>query len=340
MASERRAAFLKILPLLAITVAVALAACSDSGPAPAIDAISPDSHPFGAAPASRIVVVQGSGFWQKLVPNAANANASTLENPRVTIADKTAVLVSFGELALTVIVPTELVDPGRYAVRVENPDGRAVEREQAYRIIGTPTSLQIVSAAEGGDGSLNQATVTVLVLDQGGFPIAMDVPLAATAIANSSGTIAGGGAFAIASGSSAGTIQVNDVRAEVVVVGLDGITPPVPVVPGTATFIPGPAARVRVLGATSATPDVTTTVRIEDANGNQAAVHPDYSGFPFYTGACSGNASVVPDPVVIAANAGASTVVVTCATTPSSARLGLTDGAAVLTSTSGLLVWQ
>lgn len=329
------------LSLFAISGAVVVvAACASGGPTPSITSVDPASHPFGAAPATRVVRIDGTGFAQRLIPDAGDPGGSTLQNPTVTIGGQIAALASFGEMSLTVRVPETLIDPSFYAVRVENPDGAHAAVEQGYRIVGTPTTLRVVSVTEQGDGSLNEVTMPVVVLDQGGAPIPMDVPLTGTAIANSSGTITGGGAFSIATGNTAGTLQVTDVRAETVFVTLDAVNPALAVEPGLATFIPGPAARVRVLAATSATPDVVTTVRIEDANGNVPAAHSDYSGTAFFTGACSANASVIPDPVIIPANAGSTTVTVTCATAPSSVRLGLSDGAGVLVSTSGLLVWQ
>jgi hypothetical protein len=144
-------------------------------------------------------------------------------------------------------------------------------------------------------------------------------------------------------GQTSKAIVVSDVIAETVTVSLLETTATgLAEVPGTATFIAGTAAQVRVVSTsevgTGADASVSVTIRVEDANGNATASHPAYAA-----DVTEADALTVLSPTSISIPDGVSSVTVTATETGNSVHtttinLVETSGT-VLAEVSGSVVW-
>ncbi|MBI5509378.1 MAG: hypothetical protein HY903_11560 [Deltaproteobacteria bacterium] len=149
------------------------------------------------------------------------------------------------------------------AVRFDAADG-AFQGEEVDRDFGgaTPgnvtwtypaTEVQVVAAAEAQPGTANSAGVTIQVTGAGGVPTTSHARYAAAVSAGGSASVAGA-PITIPPGASATTITVTDTVAEDVTVTLtETSSTSLAEVPGTVSFIAGPATRLTVAGFPSPT---------------------------------------------------------------------------------------
>jgi adhesin/invasin len=191
---------------------------------------------------------------------------------------------------------------------------------------GQATQVVVLNATEAAPGSANQVNVTIQVQDGVGNPITSHPAYTAIVLVNGSATVNGGITITIPDGTSSVTKQIDDAAAEVVTVTLVETSGTIYTeVAGTATFIPGPANRIRVVDTVEPYPSssnsVTVTVRCEDNFGNPQSSHPNYTA----TLTASGSGAIIGSPISIPNGVVSTTITVTNNGTNENVNVNLTE---------------
>lgn len=264
MASRR----LLLLPAVIASIAVA-AACGNPPGAPSIESITPAEERTDFAGGLVEVTITGSGFHQRIVPDTSDAASSKLARPSVFIGDL--VVSSYdGPSQIRAYVDVASLAPGLYDVVVRNPDGSTATSPIPFRVIGPPTQLLVGTGAEPAPGTSNSVTIAFTIADASGSAVPAGAAFDATVVLSTATAIAPA-PFTVAAGQSGGSFAVTWNRVGEVEVGLSLSTTSLTVVPGRATFLAGPAARLAIEGTTvvwSSPGTASGTLFVTDADGN------------------------------------------------------------------------
>jgi hypothetical protein len=266
-------------------------------------------HPDGATK----LVVTGSGFEQRLVPDADSPGHSKVLNPRIVFTTTSGAPACTLDLAVTTATETSLtttIDPsqiqqgcaGYYDVSVVNPDGPTSTKPKSYFMKG-PFALVI---GNGSGLATTSALLPVQVFDGQGNLTGLwnDLTITPAAVANTS---LFGPAVTLLANDVGGNLVVYDHVAPQVV-GVTTSASNLLITNGVATFGPGPAFWAHVPDATKSVIDnkAHTRIQIEDVYRNLTPAAATYSALLQNTQA-NGCASVTITPGTMSITAGLST---------------------------------
>lgn len=213
-----------------------------------------------------------------------------------------------------------------FTVRAEARSRREISAVVTIRQVTAATRVVVIDATEPAPGSSNRVDLSVEVRDAAGNLEPSHLPYTARLVLSGSATTSD--TVLIPSGTARVTVAVTDRIAEAVTVSLEETSSTgLAEVPGTARFIPGPAARAEAGSGTEPSPGdgnaVTLTVTLTDVDGNLQPAH----GTAVLSIA-AGGASVSPNPLSIpdGASSGSFTV----------SRAAAGSVAVTLTETGGL----
>lgn len=316
------------LRLLLLPAAVALApACGSSTLAPAriLEVIAPaqPTNPpthIGYIGEDLILSVSGENFSAGIVPNAGSPDDSNVDSPRIFVqvqGSSVRIAVQGTFLSPTLFEGPLPVTPGTYDLTLENGDGTVDSLPDAFTMGHRAVTYYVISTSgiEGLPGDANRMDLHLDLRaangESGIWKDQLDLALGLSGVAALE-TVPD---FLIDPGETfEATVGLLDTSVELVT-----ITASLPTGIAleqsfaTTEFIPGTPFQARLLPATEigATNTAETFFQIEDEWGNPCAVHLRYQADFGFQATCPG-ADAVPNPVVVASNAGSVPVTVTC----------------------------